>query len=186
MAVALVATETLPSKEPLAIPALPSPHPFPAALPTPEAAPPPPASNARVPPSPEPASEEKTAAPPAASPPPQLEVAKPPSPPAAKPIAPSSRRKAPAPAEPPKRVVREAPADGTASGVPMPGVAVYDVVVDARGQIRSVTLAHSSGTTSFDAMGEAMIRNDKSFEQPDPSRDIRVFTVTYSFTPEGR
>jgi TonB family protein len=185
MPVALVATATLPSKEPLAMPALPSPHPFPAAVPTPEAAPLAPASDARVQPPPEP-SEEKTAAPPAASPPPQPEAVKPPSPPAVKPIAPSSRKKAPAPPEQPKRVVREAPADAPASGVPMPGVAVYDVVVDARGKIRSVTLAHSSGTTSFDASGEAMIRNGIGFEPPaDGGSGPQVFTVTIAFTPEG-
>jgi TonB family protein len=69
----------------------------------------------------------------------------------------------------------------------MPGVAVYDVVVDARGEIRSITLAHSSGTTSYDASGEAMIRNGIGFEPPaGAGSDLRVFTVTIAFTPEGR
>ena len=171
VSVALLATESLPAKEPLAMPALPPPRPSSAALPAPEPAPPPP----------EPSRDEKTAASlPLPSPPPPPDATKPSSPPAVKPIAPSARRKVPAPPEQPKRVVREGPADAATPGVPMPGVAIYDVVVDARGQIRSVTLAHSSGTTSFDASGEAMIRNDKSFEQPG------VFTVTIAFTPEGR
>jgi TonB family protein len=84
-------------------------------------------------------------------------------------------------------VVRAGPPEATAVAVPMPGVAVYDVVVDARGQIRSVTLAHSSGTTSFDASGEAMIRNGIGFEPPaNAGPEPQVFTVTIAFTPEGR
>ena len=173
LAVTLLATEKLPGKEPLAMPALPPPPPSPAALPAPAPAP--------TPPPPEPSHEEEAAAstpPPLPPPPSRLDPTKPPNPAAVKPVAPSARKKAPAPAQPPKRVMREA--DGRTPADPKPGVAVYDVVVDARGQIRSVTLAHSSGTTSFDASGEAMIRSDKSFEQPG------VFTVTIAFTPEAR
>lgn len=171
MAVALVATESLSAKEPLQMPALTQPRPSAATLPAPEPAPPPPA----------PASDEKTAtfaAPPSPSPPPRLDE---PKPPAAKPIAPSKKPRVAV--EPPKPVVRQSatPSD------PTPGVAVYDVVVDARGQVRSVTLAHSSGTTSFDASGEAMIRNGIGFEPPaDAGRDLHFFTVTIAFTPEGR
>ena len=178
MAVALVATERLPAKEPLQMPSLPQPRPSAATLPAPEPAPPPPA----------PASEEKTAtftAPPAPTPPPRLDGLKPPSPPAAKPAALSSSKKPRVPVEPPKPVVRE----GATPSDPMPGVAVYDVVVDARGQVRSVTLAHSSGTTSIDASGEAMIRSRSGtgFDLcPDAGPDLNVFTCTIALTPEGR
>ena len=176
VAVALVETESLAAKEPLAMPALPPPRPSSAALPTPEPAPLPPV----------PASDEKAAAftaPPAPSPAPRIDDAKPSSPPPAPKPTPSSSKKPRIPAERQKPVVHER---GASSG-PMPGVAVYDVVVDAGGQIRSVTLAHSSGTTSYDASGEAMIRNGIGFEPPaDQGSDLHVFTVTIAFTPEGR
>lgn len=173
VSVALLATEKLPSKEALDMPALPAPRPSAVALPTPEPAPPPP----------EPPHDEKTTA----SPPPRLDEAKPPIPPTVKPIAPSPRKKAPETAEQPKRVVRTGPPEATPLAALMPGVAVYDVVVDAHGQIRSVTLAHSSGTTSFDASGEAMIRNGIGFQPPaDAGPEPQVFTVTIAFTPEGR
>jgi hypothetical protein len=173
VAVALVATERLPAKEPLQMPALASPHPSAAMLPAPEPPPPPPA----------PASDEKTAAftaPPSPSPPPRLDE---PKPLAAKPTAPSKKPRVAV--EPPKPVVRQS----ATPSEPMPGIAVYDVVVDARGQVRSVTLVHSSGTTSIDASGEAMIRSRSGtgFDLcPDAGPNLNVFTCTIALTPEGR
>jgi TonB family protein len=181
VAVALVATEKLPAKEPLGMPALPQPRRSSATLPTPE--PTPPASEQPVAPPPERAGDDKTAtftAPPAPSPPPRLDSLKPPSSPAAKPTAPGSSKKPRVPVEPPKAVVRE----GATPSALAPGVAVYDVVVDARGQIRSVTLTHSSGTTDYDASGEAMIRNGYPLPASD-GPDLHV-PVSIAFTPEGR
>lgn len=174
MAVALVATEKLPAKEPLRMPALPQPERSPATLRAPEPTPL------------APSDDEKTAAftPPALAPPPRLDDVKPPSPPAAKPTAPSSSKKPRVPVERPKPVVHE----GATPSDLMPGVSVYDVVVDARGQIRSVTLTHSSGDTSYDASGEAMIRNGSmgGFEpSADAGRDLHV-PVTFTWAPEGR
>ena len=99
-----------------------------------------------------------------------------------KPTAPSSSKKPRVPVERPTPAVRVAPSDL------MSGVSVYDVVVDARGQIRSVTLTHSSGDTIYDARGEAMIRNGSmgGFEPfTDAGRDLHV-PVTIAWAPEGR
>jgi TonB family protein len=123
---------------------------------------------------------------PAPSPPPERAPparAGKPLPAATKPAPTGTVKKAEAPArERPKREAHE----GAPSNAP--GVAVYDVVVDASGKIRSITLARSSGTTSFDASGEAMIRNGIGFEVPpaDPSQEPRLFTVSIAFTPEER
>jgi TonB family protein len=108
---------------------------------------------------------------------------------AAKPTPPGTVKKAETPGERPKRETHEAATSkAPPSREPRAGVAIYDVVVDASGKIRSITLAHSSGTTSFDASGEAMIRNGMGFEVPpaDPWQEQRLFTVSIAFTPEDR
>jgi len=103
---------------------------------------------------------------------------------------PGAGKKAGSPGERPKRWAREhaAASNAPAPAAPKAGVAVYDVVVDASGQIRSITLAHSSGITSFDASGEAMIRSGMGFEAPpaDQSQELRLFTVSIAFAPEER
>ena len=66
--------------------------------------------------------------------------------------------------------------------VPPTKVAIYDVLVDAAGNVHDVVLTRSSGVRSFDEAGKKMIYDGIAL--PQPSREIGAVRVTLRFSPE--
>lgn len=98
-------------------------------------------------------------------------------PPRAKPKAPPRKARVAARTDPPKD--KPPPAAEPAT----PGVAVYHVLVAANGDIRSITLARSSGTKAFDDAGIEVVRNTifEAQAQGQTAETTGFFEVTLHF-----
>jgi TonB family protein len=65
-------------------------------------------------------------------------------------------------------------------GLPLEGVAVYSVIIDPRGNLRSVTLRRSSGAAVLDEAGERMLREAAPFPPPPPDFPGTDWPITWT------
>jgi TonB family protein len=64
---------------------------------------------------------------------------------------------------------RIVPKAASKTGQPLEGIVVYSIIIDPRGNLRSLTLTRSSGSPVLDDAGERMLRETAPFPPPPPS-----------------